>query len=162
MQHFALSEHRQLHVLLETLRRDMRDVVRTLNGGFRMSKSNHSIAMSLLHGSTPDTWMAISFAMPQLSKWFEHVKEAHSQITIMLGEFAGSVGLGHCFSPAALMRFHLQTICTKRRLAHESVHVVLKIGGTEASGSDKANEIAITGLWIQGAGMSLVHCGAIQ
>lgn len=158
MQHFALSEHRQLLVLLETVRRNMRDVISTLNGGLRMSKAHHSIAVSLLLGSTPNTWMAISFAIPQLSKWFDHVKEAHSQVSMMLGKFGGSVGLGHCFCPAALMRFHLQTICTKRRLAHEAVNVILKIGGTETSGSDKANELDITGLWIQGAGMSLVHC----
>ena len=158
MELFAVSEHRQLHFLLETVRRDIRCLNRNFQAGLKMSGELETLAVSIQMGGTPESWMALSFVIPSLASWLEHLKESHSQVSMMVEDFKGSVSIGHCFSPAALARYYLQQVCAKHRWSHESCHVILKFGNADQSAIEKAKELVLTGLWLHGAAFDTRAC----
>jgi dynein heavy chain len=155
MYFFAAAEQRHLHYLLDTVRKDLHLLISSLKAGMHITPEQNHFARDLLTGITPKNWADLSFPIELLSQWFEHTKEAHSQVAVLVDPVGlkGSISLGHCFRPSAFLRYHLQHMCQLHSMPLESVQLSVKFGGpAESPSNDKTKEFLLTGLWLQGAG----------
>jgi len=153
MQVFCASERQQLHFVLRTVRMELDDLMVHLRYGLQLGTERRQLASAILRAGTPANWMSRSFHIPYLPKWIEQVRGAHGQIEmIMTSELKGPIGIGYCFNPAALTRYHLSQMCSTNNWPAESAQVTLMISNTDLEGEKVNNDLQVSGLWLQGAG----------
>ena len=151
---FAMSEEHRLGAALDQIHYDLRMLTANLRHGLRLRDEHRVLANFLLSGQTPWRWMVLSFEIASLPAWLQHMRDAQMQVGALGDSFACSVSLGLCCNPAALLGHYLQHICRIKSLPHESVQLVLKIGGAAERNSAEAiheEALVLTGLWLSGA-----------
>ena len=151
---FAMSEEHRFGAALDQIRYDLRMLTTNLRHGLRLRDEQLVLANFLLSGQTPWRWMVLSFEIASLPAWLQHMRDAQMQVGALGDSFACSVSLGLCCNPAALLGHYLQHICRIKSLPHESVQLVLKIGGAaERNPAEAIHEeaLVLTGLWLSGA-----------
>jgi dynein heavy chain len=153
----ASSECYQLNRVLGIARNDLRNVVENLKNGLQFTSKNDSIAKAMLLGQTPKRWMSLSFGIQSLATWSSHLRESHSQVSARMRGVQGPVAIGHCFSPASVIRHHLLYVCSKHRWPHESAKLTLKISGADGGAGETAKELVLTGILLEGAGWDSRH-----